>query len=125
MITDDQLALLADIFGNTERPDKISLRLDPGSRSITVVYEDLDDEWFREMTQASPTATTPRSDALIKALDALHRIGAALKARELLAGSTMRDALTDEQIAELALGTWEEIVVSNAATTQRIVEVPG
>lgn len=54
MISDEQLELLADIFGNTEAREKISVVLDPTSRSITVHYEDLDDEWFRELAEASP-----------------------------------------------------------------------
>jgi len=40
---------LADIFENSERPDKMSISLDKVSRSITVTYEDLDDEWFGEL----------------------------------------------------------------------------
>lgn len=49
MITDAQHELLKDIINNTERPDKITLRLDPVSRTMAVEYDDLDDEWFREM----------------------------------------------------------------------------
>lgn len=47
MITDAQHELLKDIINNTERPDKITVRLDPVSRTMTVEYDDLDDEWFR------------------------------------------------------------------------------
>lgn len=52
MITPEQQAILADIFANSERPDKITVRLDPVSRTVTVVYEDLDEEWFKELTDA-------------------------------------------------------------------------
>lgn len=48
MITQDQLDLLAEIFSETERHDKICIKLDHVSRSITVTYDDLDDGWFNE-----------------------------------------------------------------------------
>lgn len=53
-VTEGMRALLLDIFEMTERLDKITVRLDPVSRTLTVVYEDLDDGWFREAT-AEPT----------------------------------------------------------------------
>lgn len=49
MICESQHELLKDIFSNTERPDKITICLDAVSRSIAVKYEDLDDEWFKEL----------------------------------------------------------------------------
>lgn len=49
MITEDQHELLKDIIDNTERPDKLTVRLDPASRTMVVEYEDMEDEWFREM----------------------------------------------------------------------------
>lgn len=49
MITSAQQAVLADIFANSERPDKMTLELDPVSRTVRIVYEDLDDEWFKEL----------------------------------------------------------------------------
>ena len=52
MITPKQQQVLADIFGNTERLDKITVRMDPVSRTVTVVYEDMDEEWFNELTDA-------------------------------------------------------------------------
>lgn len=51
-VTTAQLEVLADIFANTERADKIGIVLDPVSRTVTVSYEDLDDEWFRELVSA-------------------------------------------------------------------------
>ena len=54
MITDAQHELLKDIITNTERPDKITLRLEPVSRTMTVEYDDLDDQWFREMLELMP-----------------------------------------------------------------------
>ena len=54
MITDAQHELLKDIINSTERPDKITVRLDPVSRTMAVEYGDLDDEWFREMLELTP-----------------------------------------------------------------------
>jgi hypothetical protein len=53
MITDDQREILADIFENTEALDKITVEIDPVSRSVTIRYEDIDAEWFRELREAS------------------------------------------------------------------------
>ena len=53
MINADQLECLADIFSNTDSVEDIDIKLDPVSRSITVHYEDLDDEWFKEITAAA------------------------------------------------------------------------
>lgn len=50
-MTEDQRELLLDIFENTEAINKISITLEPLSRNITIVYEDLDDEWFRELQE--------------------------------------------------------------------------
>ena len=44
--------ILADIFENTERPDKIAVAIDRISRDITIVYQDLDDSWFKELAEA-------------------------------------------------------------------------
>lgn len=54
MITDHQHELLKDIINNTERPDKVSVMLDPVSRTMTIEYDDIDDEWFREMLELTP-----------------------------------------------------------------------
>lgn len=51
MITDVQHELLKDIINNTELPDKMSIRLDSVSRTLSIEYEDLDDEWFKEMLE--------------------------------------------------------------------------
>ena len=51
MITGNQHELLKDIINNTERPDKIAVRLESVSRTMTVEYEDMDEEWFREMLE--------------------------------------------------------------------------
>jgi hypothetical protein len=48
-VTTEQLALLAEIFYDTERSDKISLQIDSATRTIAVTYEDLDDGWFGEL----------------------------------------------------------------------------
>ena len=52
MINADQLWILADIFCNTERLDKVSVTLSETTRNLVVEYEDLDDEWFKELTAA-------------------------------------------------------------------------
>lgn len=52
MINADQLWTLADIFSNTERLDKVSVTLSETTRNLVVEYEDLDDEWFKELTAA-------------------------------------------------------------------------
>lgn len=51
MISKQQLDVLADIFSNTERPDKISVRVDPASRKVVIEYDGLDEEWFKELIQ--------------------------------------------------------------------------
>lgn len=51
MITNDQHELLKDIINNTETPYKLTLSLDHVSKSLTVQYEDLDEEWFRELSE--------------------------------------------------------------------------
>ena len=56
MITDDQHELLKDIINNTERHDKLTVRLDQVSRTMTVEYDDIDDEWFREMLELTANA---------------------------------------------------------------------
>lgn len=61
MITDDQHELLKDIITNTERTDKLSVRLDPVSRTMTIEYDDLDDEWFKEMQALVPVAVAQQA----------------------------------------------------------------
>jgi hypothetical protein len=55
-MTELEREVLLDIFENTESPEKIKISLDPISRDVTVIYEDCDDEWFRELQTASSTA---------------------------------------------------------------------
>lgn len=52
-MTDEQFEVLQDIIENTERPDKITVSLDKATRTMTIVYESLDEEWFKEMVAAS------------------------------------------------------------------------
>ncbi len=47
--TEDLRAVLVDILCHTEALDKIVLTLDPISRSVTIVVNDLDDSWFQEI----------------------------------------------------------------------------
>ena len=51
-MNEDERELLLDIFENTEAPEKIKIVLDPRTRDVTIVYEDCDDEWFRELQAA-------------------------------------------------------------------------
>jgi len=44
--------VLADIFTNSERPDKMSITLEPASRTVKVTYEGMDEEWFKELVEA-------------------------------------------------------------------------
>ena len=48
-VNEDVQEILADIFANSERPDKMKISMNKSTRSITVTYEDLDDEWFNEL----------------------------------------------------------------------------
>lgn len=48
-VTNDQLEVLAEIFSETDRADKISLHCDPVTRTVTIRYEDLDDGWFNDL----------------------------------------------------------------------------
>lgn len=48
-VTNDQLEMLAEIFSETDRADKISLHCDPVTKTVTVRYEDLDDGWFNDL----------------------------------------------------------------------------
>jgi len=49
MITTAQHENLKDIINNTDRPDKISISLDMTTKTMTVIYEDMDEEWFNEV----------------------------------------------------------------------------
>ncbi len=53
-VNEDTQEILADIFKNSERPDKMRINLNKASRSITITYEDLDDEWFKELQDTLP-----------------------------------------------------------------------
>jgi len=46
------LVILAEIFSESERPDKISVKLDSVSKSMTVTYVGLDEDWFDELSEA-------------------------------------------------------------------------
>ena len=52
-ITSRQQEVLADIFAHSERPDKMTVALNSRTRNVIFVYEDLDDEWFKELANAS------------------------------------------------------------------------
>lgn len=49
MISDKTQETLADIFANSERPDKISFRIDRTENRLVVEYEDIDEEWINEL----------------------------------------------------------------------------
>jgi hypothetical protein len=50
-ISQETLDALNEVLCNTERPDKITVTVDPISRSITVVYEDMDQQDYEEITE--------------------------------------------------------------------------
>jgi len=56
MMTEEQRELMIEILTDTERLDKISVRLDRATRSVVVEYSDLDDEWFKLMEAVTPNA---------------------------------------------------------------------
>lgn len=58
MITKEQQETLADIFANSERPDKMSIEFDAASRDITIRYENLDWQWFAELRAEADPGTT-------------------------------------------------------------------
>jgi len=60
-MNEQERELLLDIFGNTESPEKVKIILDPISRDVTIIYEDCDDEWFREL-QAAQHGVEPTID---------------------------------------------------------------
>jgi hypothetical protein len=62
-ITEDMRQLLVDILNNTERLDKISIAVDPSTRTITIRYDDLDEEWFDEMALWMADAAISDGDA--------------------------------------------------------------
>lgn len=50
-VTNEMLSLLGDIFSNTEANHKISVAVDYTSRSISVTYEDLDEDDFLAVSE--------------------------------------------------------------------------
>jgi hypothetical protein len=50
-VSQELLEVIGDVFSCTCRPDKITASFDPISRSLIVVYEDLDDEYYKELIQ--------------------------------------------------------------------------
>ena len=54
MITIEQHEMLKDIINNTERQDKLTVRLNQTSRTMTIEYEGVDEEWFMEMLELMP-----------------------------------------------------------------------
>ena len=49
MITESMRWLLRNIFEETEALDKITVTVDRVSRSVTICYEDIDDNDFNEV----------------------------------------------------------------------------
>jgi hypothetical protein len=47
--TPEQLDCLTDILLDTERIDKITIDFNLDTRTVTLIYEDLDDEWFNDL----------------------------------------------------------------------------
>lgn len=61
-MTKEQRELLLEILGDTEAPWKVEITTDPVSRSLIVRYEDLDDEWFREIQETLRPTDTGESE---------------------------------------------------------------
>lgn len=53
MITKDQQEILAEIFTESERPDKMDITFDAFTKTVTITYEDLDEEWWFDLTKKS------------------------------------------------------------------------
>lgn len=53
-VSDSVRLSLVDIFGQTDRLDKIAVTLDAATRRLTVTYDDLDDEWCTDLLGAPP-----------------------------------------------------------------------
>ena len=51
-ISQETLDALCDLLCNTERPDKITVTTDPVSRSVTIVYEDMDEDYYSEIAES-------------------------------------------------------------------------
>ena len=51
-ISQETLSLLCEILCDTERPDKITVTADPVSNSITIAYENMDQQWYEEIIQS-------------------------------------------------------------------------
>lgn len=52
-------SVLADIFVNTEALPKIWVALNEVSHDVTIGYEDMDEEWFKELLAASAVKDKP------------------------------------------------------------------
>lgn len=49
MISEQLRLAILEVFSETERLDKVTVSADPVSSTVTIVYEDIDDEWFRDL----------------------------------------------------------------------------
>jgi hypothetical protein len=50
-ISQETLDAICEVLCNTKRPDKITVTADSVSRSIIVVYEDVDQQDYEEITE--------------------------------------------------------------------------
>jgi hypothetical protein len=50
-ISQETLDAICEILCNTERPDKITVTVELVSRTIAVVYEDVDQQDYEEITE--------------------------------------------------------------------------
>lgn len=50
-VNSDIQEILAEIFSESERPDKMKIELDPVTRRLIVVYEDIDNEWYNDLIE--------------------------------------------------------------------------
>jgi len=51
MISQELKDLIVEMLDDSERPDKIIVKLDDITRNVTIIYEDFDDEDFKELKE--------------------------------------------------------------------------
>lgn len=51
-VNQDTQEILADIFANSERPDKMWIHCDKTTRSIVITYSNIDEQWLNELLES-------------------------------------------------------------------------
>lgn len=52
-MTEAQQECLVDIFSNMNAPEKVIIKLDPSGHNVTIIYPDMDEQWFAELQEAA------------------------------------------------------------------------